>query len=42
LTYIDGVIAATALKHDLTLATRNVKDFSGLSVELLNPWESKL
>ncbi len=36
---IDGVIAATALEHDLTLVTRNVKDFAGLGVALLNPWE---
>ena len=36
---IDGVIAATALEHDLTLVTRNVKDFAGLGVTLLNPWE---
>jgi tRNA(fMet)-specific endonuclease VapC len=34
----DGMIAATALEHDLTLVTRNVKDFSGLGVVLLNPW----
>ncbi len=35
----DGLIAATALEHDLTLVTRNVKDFEGLGVTLLNPWE---
>jgi predicted nucleic acid-binding protein len=35
----DGLIAATALEHDLTLATRNVKDFAGLCVTLFNPWE---
>ena len=39
LAVVDGVIAATALHHDLTLVTRNVKDFSGLGVDLLNPWE---
>ena len=33
----DGMIAATALEHDLTLVTRNVKDFAGLGVVLLNP-----
>ena len=37
---IDGVIAATALEHDLTLVTRNVKDFGGLGLTLLNPWET--
>jgi len=35
----DGLIAATALEHDLTLVTRNVKDFAGLGVTLFNPWE---
>ena len=34
----DGQIAATALEHDLTVVTRNVKDFAGLGVTLLNPW----
>ena len=35
----DGLIAATALEHGLTLVTRNVRDFIGLNVTLLNPWE---
>jgi predicted nucleic acid-binding protein len=35
----DGIIAATALEHDLTVVTRNVKDFTGLGVEIFNPWE---
>jgi predicted nucleic acid-binding protein len=39
LTMADGIIAATALEHDLTLITRNVKDFSGLGVTIFNPWE---
>ena len=34
----DGLIAATALEHDLTLVTRNVKDFAGLGVAVLDPW----
>lgn len=36
---VDGVIAATALHHDLTVVTRNVSDFAGLGIDLLNPWE---
>ena len=41
LAVVDGVIAATAVvEHDLTLVTRNVKDFSGLGVQLLNPWDA--
>jgi toxin FitB len=35
----DGLIAATALEHDLVLVTRNVKDFQGTGVRILNPWE---
>ena len=37
---VDAVIAATALEHGLTLVTRNVKDFAGLGVVLLNPWDT--
>ncbi len=36
----DSQIEATAKVHDLTLVMRNIKDFAGLGVELLNPWES--
>jgi predicted nucleic acid-binding protein len=35
---VDTLLAATALVHDLTLVTRNVKDVSGLGVKVLNPW----
>jgi predicted nucleic acid-binding protein len=35
----DGLIAATALVHDLTLWTRNTRDFDGTGVRLFNPWE---
>jgi toxin FitB len=36
----DALIAATALVHGLTVATRNVADFEGMGVGLLNPWTS--
>ena len=35
----DGLIAATALEHDLTVVTRNVRDFASLGVAIINPWE---
>ncbi len=35
----DGMIAATAMEHGLTVVTRNVKDFAGLGVDIFNPWE---
>lgn len=35
---IDGLLAATALHHDLVLVTRNARDFAGLGVRLENPW----
>lgn len=34
----DAMIAATAMEHGFTVVTRNVEDFSGMGVELLNPW----
>ena len=36
---IDAMIAATSTVHSLTLVTRNVRDFEGAGVRLLNPWE---
>jgi toxin FitB len=39
LAVVDGVIAATALEHDLTLVTRNTRHFTTLGVTLINPWE---
>ncbi len=37
----DGLIAATALVHGMTVATRNVADFEPTGVAVLNPWEFK-
>lgn len=36
---IDGLIAATALVNDLTVVTRNIRDFGGLDLAMLNPWD---
>ncbi len=36
---LDVLIAATALVHQLGVATRNVKDFVRTGVRILNPWE---
>lgn len=35
---IDALLAATALVHDLTVVTRNARDFAGTGVRVLNPW----
>ena len=34
----DAMIAATATVHGLTVVTRNIRDFEGLNVPLLNPF----
>lgn len=35
----DSVIAATARRHTLTIATRNVKDYKHAGVDVVNPFE---
>ena len=35
---VDGLLAATAIVHDLTLVTRNIKDVHGTGVRTLNPF----
>jgi toxin FitB len=37
---IDGLLAATALHHNLTVVSRNVSDFAKTQVLVLNPWEA--
>ena len=37
----DGLLAATARVHGLTLVTRNVDDVAGSGAQLLNPFETK-
>jgi hypothetical protein len=35
---LDALIGATALLHDLTIVTRNTRDFVHLPVRVFNPW----
>jgi len=35
----DAQIAATALRHEMALATRNTADFEGMIPALVNPWQ---
>lgn len=34
----DALIAGTANANDLAVATRNIRDFYGLDVDVVNPW----
>jgi predicted nucleic acid-binding protein len=36
---MDALIAAIALTHEATLATRDIHDFAGVGLELINPFE---
>ena len=35
---IDGLLAATALVHDMTFVTRDTRDVAGTGVRTINPW----
>ena len=37
---IDSLLAATAMCHQLQLATRNIADFEGTGVVVVNPWDA--
>ena len=37
----DALIAGTAVAHALSIATRNVRDFDGLEVDVVNPWDAR-
>ena len=39
--YEDAMIAATALVHNLTIVTRNMRDFARFNVRVLNPFASR-
>ena len=36
---IDALLSATALELGLTLVTRNIKDFEGLGIPIVNPFD---
>lgn len=36
---VDALIAATALVHDMAVVTRNVRDFDGTGVVVVDPWQ---
>lgn len=38
LTLADALIAGTAMVHGLAVVTRNVRDFDGLGIDVVNPW----
>lgn len=38
---MDGLIAACALTHNLTVVTRNTKDMAASGVDLYNPWDNQ-
>ena len=37
----DALIAGIAKANDLSVVTRNVRDFDGLDIEIVNPWEAE-
>lgn len=37
--YVDSLLAATAIVHGLSLATRNTSDVAALPVQTINPWD---
>jgi predicted nucleic acid-binding protein len=39
LSAIDGLLAATAIHHNLTIVSRNAGDFTNTQVPVVNPWE---
>lgn len=36
---VDTLLAATAVLHEMTLVTRNIRDVRGIPVKQLNPWQ---
>ncbi len=40
LSIVDGLLAATAMQHKLTIVSRNVKDFASVGLTVVSPWEA--
>ncbi len=38
---VDSLLAATALRHGLTMVTRNVRDFAFQGLEVVDPWQAQ-
>jgi predicted nucleic acid-binding protein len=38
---MDAFVAATAAAHDLTLVTRNIRDFEHVRISLVDPWQPR-
>ena len=38
----DSLVAGSAVANNLTLASRNLRDFEGLSINVVNPWDYAL
>ena len=36
----DALIAGTAMTHELTVATRNLRNFEGLGINVVDPWQT--
>ena len=41
ISFSDCLIAATARAHEAAVATRDVNDFEGCGIEVINPWKFK-
>lgn len=39
---LDAMIAAVCIQYDATLATRNIADFEGVGIDLVDPWRQAL
>ena len=37
----DALIAGTAMANDMAIVTRNVRDFAGLNIDVVNPWDGR-